>query len=620
MSRLSSYRTIALTALCAALILPLSGCGKSPVKPSTEQSITANAQSGKALLEKARIAESPERESLFLQAARVYLNNERNTLASNVLTELNADALTNEQFAQFSQLKAAVALVDGANLEAFNTLTHPRLEQQLDSIDAHLAIELREQRATSFYLLGEFEAAVHERFLLEAAKLTQKQRTDNANKLWNSLLNMPITRLDYLSKQATDDNARGWFALATIGKNTQYDLTQQQSMINHWRRQWPSHPAANNLPDDLNLIKDLIASQPKHIALLLPQSGKLKEAGEAVRDGFYSAYYQAYSNGRTLPQVSLYDSENSVQSYQTAVAQGADLIIGPLEKEKVAELAQQELLPAPILALNYTDDTQATHKENFYQFGLAVEDEARQVARQAFADGHRQAMLIIADQEWSERASRAFSNEWESLGGKVVSTNRFRIDENFSKLVKDAMLIEESQTRARQLESLLGIKVESKPRARADVDMIFLIANPVQARQIKPTFAFHFASNLPIYATSQVYSGEANPKLDRDLNGIRFNTMPWLFDTTSPERLAVKDQSKLAAVYDRLQALGVDAFRVYARLPQLARVEQMRVFGATGTLRMLPDGRIEREQVWARFRNGVAQPQATQSTTEPEAP
>ncbi|MGN0920918.1 MAG: penicillin-binding protein activator [Cellvibrio sp.] len=619
MSRLSSFHTIALGALCAALILPLSGCGDSQVKPSTEDPIIAHQASAKALLEKARLSQSPERESLFLEAASVYLKNERFTSASSALSELNYDSLNDRQFAEYSSIKAAVALHEGANLDAFNALTQPRLEQQLTHLDGPLAAQIRELRAKTFYLLGEYEAAVHERFAIENIQQTQPEHKDNTNQLWNSLLNMPIERLEYLSERAQNDTARGWFALATIGKNTQYDLTQQQSMINQWRRQWPSHPAAKDLPDDLNLIKDLIASQPKHIALLLPQSGKLKEAGEAVRDGFYSAYYQAHSNGRSLPQISLFDSENILQSYQSAVAQGADLVIGPLEKEKVAELASQASLPTPILALNYTDDVSAKQQPNFYQFGLAVEDEARQVARRAFADGHRQAMLIIADQEWSERASRAFSKEWETLGGKVVSNNRFRADENFSKLVKDAMLIEESQTRARELESLLGIGIESKPRARADVDMIFLIANPVQARQIKPTFAFHFASKIPVYATSQVYSGEANPKLDRDLNGIRFNTMPWLFDNTSPERLAVKDQSKLAAVYDKLQALGVDAFRVYARLPQLAKVEQMRVYGATGTLRMLPDGRIEREQVWARFRNGVASPQATLTTSESDA-
>ncbi len=84
--------------------------------------------------------------------------------------------------------------------------------------------------------------------------------------------------------------------------------------------------------------------------------------------------------------------------------------------------------------------------------------------------------------------------------------------------------------------------------------------------------------------------------------------MPWLFDTSSPEKQSVAQHTKSAAVYVRLHALGADAFRLYARLPQLEQVPDMRIFGATGALHMLEDGRIEREQIWVRFRNGEAQP------------
>jgi outer membrane PBP1 activator LpoA protein len=277
-----------------------------------------------------------------------------------------------------------------------------------------------------------------------------------------------------------------------------------------------------------------------------------------------------------------------------------------VEKEKVTELSLLPGLQVPLLTLNYPDST-PLDSQGFYQFGLALEDEARQVARQAYSEGHRQAMVIIPEQEWSERSARAFSDEWEKLGGLVVNRSQFKVGSNYSTLVKDALLIEDSKRRSAELQNLLGTKLESAPRSRSDVDMIFLIANAVQARQIKPTFAFHYAGHIPVYATSQVYSGEPNPKADRDLNGIRFNTMPWLFDTSSVEKRAVKQYTKSAAVYDRLQALGADAFRLYVRLPQLAQIEQMRIYGATGTLRMLPDGRIEREQIWARFRNGLVQ-------------
>ena len=40
--------------------------------------------------------------------------------------------------------------------------------------------------------------------------------------------------------------------------------------------------------------------------------------------------------------------------------------------------------------------------------------------------------------------------------------------------------------------------------------------------------------------------------------------------------------------------------------------------GATGTLQLMPDGRIEREQMWARFNQGLAEPLATVVDANPQ--
>ncbi len=117
-----------------------------------------------------------------------------------------------------------------------------------------------------------------------------------------------------------------------------------------------------------------------------------------------------------------------------------------------------------------------------------------------------------------------------------------------------------------------------------------------------------YAGKIPIYGTSQIYSGTPNPKADRDLNGIRFTAMPWLFDDQSPEKIAIAKASSSAAVYGRLHALGVDAYRIYARLPQMAKTPDIKINGATGSLHLANNGRIEREQLWVRFSEGSALP------------
>lgn len=610
--RIFSTKSLA-TLSIAALVLNVSSCGNTPSQPGKSKQPSAKTQpaslSASKLLEMANQAQSPERESLVLQAAQVYIEAGKFNRARDLLVDMNTDELPDQAYIKHTDLFSTVALQEGSNFLAHGILTKPRLEQQWQIMAPQTEVALREKRAQVFALLGEPQNSVNERIQLSSLIDNKIQQQANQEALWQNLMSIPFAELQQLSADENGQAARGWYSLAAINKNNQIDLEQQREQLQQWLGMWQQHPAYNNLPNDLRLLQSLIEQQPQQVALLLPLQGKLTEAGEAVRDGFFAAYFEALGNGRHTPEVRQYDSSSDViAAYQQAIADGADLIIGPIDKEKVTELSLMPSLEVPVLSLNYPDTPPAESLKGFYQFGLAVEDEARQVARQAFLEGHRQAMVIIPSQEWSERSARAFANEWEQLGGTVVNRTQFQTGANYSRLVKDAMQIEQSQIRTREMQDLLGIPLQSSPRSRSDVDMIFLIADPAQARQIKPTFAFHYAGRIPVYATSQVYSGQPDPKVDRDLNGVRFTAMPWLFDTTSREKQAVAQYTKSAAVYGRLHALGADAFRLYARLPQLEQVPDMRIYGATGALHMLNDRRIEREQMWVRFRNGEAQP------------
>ncbi|MGV8836113.1 penicillin-binding protein activator [Cellvibrio sp.] len=611
-SRNLSTNTLA-TLMIATLALSLASCSSNPPQSEKRKSATVKTQAAKPsaakLLNQANQLQSPERESLMLEAAQAYIDARQYNRARDLLVDMNSDSLPDQDYIKHTDLLSTIALHQGSNFLAHGILTKPRLEQQWSNMEPQTEVSLREKRAQVFALLGEAQNSVAERIQLNGLIDNKNQRQANQDVLWQNLMSIPFAELQQLSQDENGQAARGWYSLAAINKNNQIDLEQQREQLQQWLGVWRQHPAHDNLPSDLRLLQSLIEQQPQQVALLLPMQGKLAEAGEAVRDGFFAAYYEALSNGRNTPEVRQYDSSgDAIAAYQQAIADGADLVIGPIDKEKVTEISLMPSLEVPVLSLNYPDTPPAEPLKGFYQFGLAVEDEARQVARQAFLEGHRQSMVIIPTQQWSGRSARAFADEWEKLGGVVVNRTQFQTGANYSGLVKDAMLIEQSQIRTREMQALLGIPLQSSPRSRSDVDMIFLIADPAQARQIKPTFAFHYAGKIPVYSTSQVYSGQPNPKADRDLNGIRFNTMPWLFDTTSREKQAVAQHTKSAAVYGRLHALGADAFRLYARLPQLEQVPDMRIYGATGALHMLSDRRIEREQIWVRFRNGEAQP------------
>lgn len=365
------------------------------------------------------------------------------------------------------------------------------------------------------------------------------------------------------------------------------------------------------------LLPSTLAHHPKKIALLVPMQGRLAEAGAAVSDGFFAAYYQ--SSIATLPKVSRYDSsQDAATAYQQAVNDGAELIIGPVDKDGVNKISQLPSLKVPLLSLTYPDQQPAQALANFYQFGLAVEDEGRQAARQAMLNGHSRALIVSTPQEVSERSAQAFATEFQQLGGTITGKTNFASLDKFSENFSQVMLLNESKARATLLQQQLGTKLEFTPRRRADVSMIFIAVTPEQARQIKPTLVFQYSSSIPVYATSSIYSGTVDAIKNEDLNGVLFNTLPWVFDTANPVKQAIAQTSKSAAVYGRLHALGADAFQLSSRLAQLTQAPQTKIEGATGTLQLMPDGRIEREQMWARFNQGLAEPLATVVDANPQ--
>ena len=104
--------------------------------------------------------------------------------------------------------------------------------------------------------------------------------------------------------------------------------------------------------------------------------------------------------------------------------EGADLVIGPLDKARVQRLQSQATLTVPVLALNYGDERR-TAPENFYQFGLAPEDEAIQVADQAWQEGYRRAMVLAPSTDWGRKVSDTFVRRWERQGGSITSKSLF---------------------------------------------------------------------------------------------------------------------------------------------------------------------------------------------------
>ncbi|MGH8486077.1 MAG: penicillin-binding protein activator, partial [Pseudomonas sp.] len=237
--------------------------------------------------------------------------------------------------------------------------------------------------------------------------------------------------------------------------------------------------------------------------------------------------------------------------------------------------------------------------------GLAAEDEAREVARRARADGMVRAVALVPRGEWGDRVLKAFRQDWEANGGTLLAAEHIDQPVALAQQIADLFQLRQSEGPAKSLQSTVGGNVSAQPSRRQDIDFIFLAATPQQGQQIKPTLNFQYAGDVPVYATSHLYSASGDVNQYNDMNGIRFCETPWLLDTNNSLRQQVVSQwPQAAGSLGRLYAMGIDAYSLAPRLTQLKALPDNRIEGFSGSLSMNPNQRIERQLPWAEFSGG----------------
>lgn len=324
-------------------------------------------------------------------------------------------------------------------------------------------------------------------------------------------------------------------------------------------------------------------TQQPHIALLLPLHSKIFGAyATAVRDGCRTAFAQT----RALLPVREYavatETGSVLEAYRTALAAGAQVVVGPLTRDAVTALASGEPVPVPTLALS-TPDVSGRLPGNLYILGLQVETEARQVARLAWQAGHRNAITVSSSSLLQRRMQAAFAAEFARLGGALTADMPFSAD---------------------------AAGLETLSRAGATTDLFFLALDFSEARTARA-----YLGAVPVYATSSVHAVNPGTLAGFDLAGVTFVDMPWLLAPDHAAVMIYPRPPRTTADLERLHALGIDACRIVQLL--LAGARDIRLDGVTGQLTLGVDGRFERELSVGRYRDGaprLVEPAAREST------
>jgi outer membrane PBP1 activator LpoA protein len=364
----------------------------------------------------------------------------------------------------------------------------------------------------------------------------------------------------------------------------------------------PSVPGAR-LPGNLPTVGG------PQIALLLPLTGRQSASALAVRDGFLSAYYSLPAADR--PGLHIYDTTQMsiAAALNQATGDGAGLIVGPLTREEVAAAAAYSGPRPPLLTLNAVTGT-ASAGNALYQFALSPEEEARQVARRVVADGNRAGVALVPASDWGRRVLAAFTQELNAAGGQLLDSASYDAGStDYAAAISQVLRINESESRNKRLESVLGTRLTFQPRRRGDVTFIFSAGQSQQERLLRPQLKFYFAGDVPTYATADAF--EPNVNANQDLDGLIFPDAPWMLGGALVD--SVRDAANAAwptggPKRNILFAFGFDAARLATALrsmpAQSGNATSLSIDGLTGHLTIAADGHVLRDLMWAQIRDG----------------
>ena len=536
---------------------------------------------------------------LQLKAAGLYIDQGKLEPAQEILRSIPAisASASSRRWIKIHSANIAMALEqprDALSLLSFSEILPPAEQLIVSEIRAH-----------AFLNAGYPLEAIKTRVQMDALISDQTQREANHQMIWENLSLLPAATLNQLSESPLNPQLMGWIELAKIAKRSQVDWQYLQQGLSDWRKRYPDHPAAKLFIQDLGKRQIELIDRPKNIAVLLPLTGRYAPIAAAIRDGIMAAYYN-HPDTSYRPEIHFIDTGTDVNiwaRYQAALAGGAEFIIGPFLKTEV-NLLQQGNLNVPTLTLNYADlTTIATPR--LFQFGLLPEDEARQAAEMAFLNGQRHTATLVPEGEWGQRLLIAFQQRFEELVGDIVSSQVYSASANdFKYPIQRLLNLDDSEVRHNRIQRLVKSELKFTPYRRQDVDMIFIAATPRDARQLKPQFKFHYAGELPVYATSHVFSGVLDRNADRDIDDLFYCDMPWVL-SDNPLKQTLEKLWPGQIHYGRFFALGADAYNLIPYLGRLQAKSWERFSGYTGNIYLDPQQRLHRELLWARFVNGA---------------
>ncbi|HDM8142489.1 TPA: penicillin-binding protein activator [Vibrio harveyi] len=582
-----------------ALAITLAACSSGPRQPDSVDITLEPTQSVQNYMIQADSTEGSLQNDWLIMATKAAIQANELDQAELLIKRLSRQQLSEVQQAEWQLARATLQQKQGKYSQLLQGLNF----KPWWKLPSEQWKDYYELRADAYQSLNQpFEA--NRQLVAEGQYASSAEQREISSRIWMNFGSYSESELTALQTEPSEDVLDGWLQLAIYAKTLSSNIPQLKNTLEHWLSENPSHPAAVYTPAEIQNILSLEIVKPNNTALLLPLTGKFAPQAQLIRDGFIFAMMndQARDPSATLTVIDTH-AYSADQIKQRLINENIDFVVGPLQKENVEKLqatldGSETGVKIPTLALNIPEEVQAG--TDMCYLALSPEQEVAQAAKYLFSQGYQFPMILAPNGAYGQRVVEAFNEEWSKYSSNKVATSYFGDKRQLQKNINGVFGLQESQQRIAQMQSLMRISLESQPRSRRDVDAVYIVARSSELTLIKPFIEVAInpdAKPPKLFSNSRSNSGGATYE---DLSGVAYSDIPMLInpDPTIATQMNElwPDQSNMEK---RLEALGMDAYKLLGELPQMKLLPGYSVDGQTGVLSINNNCVVQRELDWA---------------------
>jgi ABC-type branched-subunit amino acid transport system substrate-binding protein len=212
------------------------------------------------------------------------------------------------------------------------------------------------------------------------------------------------------------------------------------------------------------------------VALLLPLThtdSNIKRTAKSLQDAAQMAVFDSGSQSIVLmPRDTGSTPEQAAQAASSALAEGAELILGPMlapDVRVVAPIAAAKNVPV----IAFSND-RSVAGNGVFLLSITPEEEVRRIVMRAASEGRSKFVALIPDNAYGARVDAAFQKEVLAAGKELVAVERYipepqALDAAVKKISRqrfDALFLPEGGTLLRSLAPILFVNQVQSGRTR----------------------------------------------------------------------------------------------------------------------------------------------------------